>query len=157
MEFILQDRSANSGCVLCEYVGVAPKAGTLVLARRRNAYVVLNKYPYNSGHVMVVPNAHVKDPTELTAEQATELYALLTESIAALRRATRCQGINVGMNLGRSAGAGIEEHLHIHLVPRWDGDNNFMTVVSDTRVVPEDLERTREHLAREFEGLTLDP
>jgi ATP adenylyltransferase len=105
---------------------------------------------------MVVPNAHVHDPTELTQEQAGALYGLLTDSISALKRATECQGINVGMNLGHAAGAGIEEHLHVHLVPRWNGDNNFMTVVGETRVVPEALERTREHLAREFDRLTLD-
>lgn len=156
MEFLLQDRSASSGCVLCAYVGVVPAAGTLVLARRRHAYVVLNKYPYNAGHIMVVPNAHVQDPTDLSTEQSTALFQLLTDSIAALKRATKCQGMNVGMNLGRAAGAGIEEHLHIHLVPRWDGDNNFMPVVGDVRVVPEALERTREHFALEFDGLTLN-
>jgi len=156
MEFIRQDRSASSGCVLCNYVGVVPAADTLVLARRRHAYVVLNKYPYNSGHIMVVPNAHVQDPTELSVEEATALFRLLTDSIAALKRATSCQGMNVGINLGRAAGAGIEEHLHIHLVPRWDGDNNFMPVVGDVRVVPEALERTRELFAPLFDGLTLN-
>jgi ATP adenylyltransferase len=157
MEFLQEDRSASSSCVLCDYVGVTPAEGTLVLARRAHAFVILNKYPYNSGHIMVVPNAHVKDPTELEAEQATELYQLLHESIGALKRATHCQGINVGMNLGRAAGAGIEEHLHIHLVPRWSGDGNFLSVVADTRVVPESLARTREYLAREFDALTLCP
>lgn len=106
---------------------------------------------------MVVPNAHVHDPTELDPEQSSALFQLLTDSIAALKRATQCHGINVGMNLGRAAGAGIEEHMHVHLVPRWDGDNNFMPVIGNARVVPESLERTREHLAREFDGLTLVP
>lgn len=157
MEFLQQDQSASAGCVLCEYVGVMPSPSNLLLARRRHAFVVLNKYPYNSGHIMVVPNAHVKDTTELGAEALTALFQLLADSIAALKRATRCQGINVGMNLGKAAGAGIADHLHIHLVPRWVGDSNFMSVLADTRVVPETLEQTREQLAREFAGLTLDP
>jgi ATP adenylyltransferase len=156
MEFIRQARPANQGCVLCEYVGVAPAAGTLVLARRGNAFVVLNKYPYNSGHVMIVPNRHVQDPTQLTEPDSHELWQLVTDSMTALREATRCQGINCGINLGRAAGAGIEEHLHVHLVPRWDGDNNFMPVIGELRVVPEALERTREHLAPFFGCLSCE-
>jgi ATP adenylyltransferase len=157
MEFLQQDQSASTGCVLCEYVGVMPSPSNLLLARRRHAFVVLNKYPYNTGHIMVVPKAHVQDTSELNAEALTGMFELLTDSIAALRRAIHCQGINVGMNLGKAAGAGIADHLHIHLVPRWVGDNNFMSVLADTRVVPETLARTREQLAREFSGLTLDP
>jgi ATP adenylyltransferase len=157
MEFLLEQRSAGNGCILCDYVGVMPGPSTMVLARRRHAYVVLNKYPYNMGHVMVVPNTHVVDTTGLSAEQSAAMFELLTDSIAALKRATHCHGINVGMNLGKAAGAGIEDHLHIHLVPRWTGDTNFMSVVSDTRVIPETLEQTRDLLAREFSGLTLDP
>lgn len=157
MEFIRKDRPASHGCVLCEYVGVAPSAGSLLLARRRHAYVVLNRYPYNSGHIMVVPNRHVHDPTQLSLEESQALWQLFTESIAALREATKCQGINCGVNLGRAAGAGIEEHVHVHLVPRWDGDNNFMPVLGDARVVPEALERTREQMAPFFASLSTDP
>ncbi|MGE5786325.1 MAG: HIT family protein [Myxococcales bacterium] len=156
MEFIRRDRPASQGCVLCEYVGVAPSVGSLLLARRRHAYVVLNKYPYNSGHIMVVPSRHVCDPTQLPLEESQALWQLLTESIAALREATKCQGIHCGVNLGRAAGAGIEEHVHVHLVPRWDGDSNFMPVLGDARVVPEALERTREQMAPFFASLSTD-
>lgn len=154
MEFIRQERPANQSCVLCQYVGVDPAAGSFVLARRSHAFVVLNKYPYNSGHVMILPCRHVSDPNQLTAEESQALWRLVTDSIAALKRATYCQGINCGINLGRAAGAGIEEHLHVHLVPRWDGDNNFMPVLGDMRVVPEGLERTWEHLAPHFVSLS---
>jgi ATP adenylyltransferase len=157
MEFIRQERPASQGCVLCEYVGVAPAAGTLLLARRRDAFVVLNKYPYNSGHIMVVPNRHVQDPAQLPAEECHALWQLVTDAMTALRQATSCQGMNCGINLGRAAGAGIAEHLHVHLVPRWDGDNNFMPVLGEMRVVPEGLERTREHLAPSFDSLSSDP
>jgi ATP adenylyltransferase len=157
MEFIREERAASPTCFLCDYVGVVPSAGTLVLARRHHAYVVLNRYPYNPGHIMVVPNAHAKDPTELESDASVALFQLLVDCVDALKRATRCQGINVGMNLGHASGAGVEDHMHIHLVPRWDGDNNFMSVIGDARVVPEALERTRAHLAPWFEGLTLSP
>jgi ATP adenylyltransferase len=157
MEFIRKERPASQGCVLCEYVGVAPAAGTLVLARRDHAFVILNKYPYNSGHVMILPNRHVQDPTQLAPAEAATLWQLVTDSIAELRRATNCHGINCGINLGRAAGAGIEEHLHVHLVPRWDGDNNFMPVLGEMRVVPEGLECTWEHLAPFFSSLSDEP
>lgn len=157
MEFIRQERPENQGCVLCRYVGVVPAAGSLVLARRSHAFVVLNKYPYNSGHVMVVPNRHVDSPTQLASEESQALWQLVTESMTALKQATNCQGMNCGINLGHAAGAGIEEHLHVHLVPRWDGDNNFMPVLGDMRVVPEGLERTWEHLTPFFGSLTDEP
>jgi ATP adenylyltransferase len=155
MEFIREERAASTTCFLCDYVGVAPSAGTLVLARRPHAYVVLNRYPYNPGHIMVVPNAHVKAPSELSTESSAALFQLLIECIDVLKRATRCQGVNVGMNLGSASGAGVEDHLHVHLVPRWNGDSNFMSVTGNTRVVPEALEQTRVHLAPWFEELTL--
>jgi len=157
MEFIRRERLASQGCVLCEYVGVVPAAGSLLLARRHHAFVVLNKYPYNSGHIMIVPNRHVHDPAQLLPEESHALWQLVTDSMAALRQATRCQGMNCGINLGRAAGAGIEEHLHVHLVPRWDGDNNFMPVLGEMRVVPEGLDRTWEHLAPAFLSLSSDP
>jgi ATP adenylyltransferase len=156
MEFIRRERPADQGCVLCEYVGVVPGAGTLLLARRPDAFVVLNKYPYNSGHIMVVPTRHVQAPAQLTVEESHSLWQLVTDAMTALRNATECQGMNCGINLGRAAGAGIEEHLHVHLVPRWDGDNNFMPVLGGLRVVPEGLERTWEQLAAHFVGLSND-
>lgn len=157
MEFIRKDRPASQGCVLCEYVGVSPAAGGLLLASRRHAFVVLNKYPYNSGHIMVVPTRHVQDPTQLTPEESNDLWQLFTDALGALRLAAKCQGVNCGINLGRAAGAGIEEHLHVHLVPRWDGDNNFMPVLCGARVVPEALEQTWEEMAPYFASLSSEP
>jgi ATP adenylyltransferase len=152
MDFILGQRPP--GCVLCGYVGVAPAPGTLILAQSHLAYVVLNKYPYTAGHIMVVPRRHVSDVTELAAHESDAMWRLVQASVGPLRAATRCQGMNIGMNLGQVAGAGIHEHIHVHLVPRWDGDNNFMPVISDTRVMPEYLEQSWDRLAPAFAKLS---
>ena len=106
---------------------------------RPPAYVILNLYPYNNGHLMVVPNRHVASLAATTADEQTELMRLTRHAEMALTEAYAPQGINIGINLGRPAGAGVLDHLHVHLVPRWNGDTNFMTVIGDTRVLPEDL------------------
>lgn len=155
MEFILEQKSP--GCVLCDYVDVAPASGVLVLAQRPLAYVVLNKYPYTAGHIMVVPKRHVSDSTELSATEASALWALVHASIGPLQAATGCTGMNLGMNLGRVAGAGIHEHIHVHLVPRWEGDNNFMPAIGDTRVMPEHLEQSWQRLNGAFAELSEEP
>jgi ATP adenylyltransferase len=133
------------GCVFCEAVS-SPGADGLVLHRGRDCYVILNLYPYNSGHLMVVPNRHIAMLSSATREERCELMDLTRLAEQALTEAYRPQGLNVGMNLGRPAGAGIVDHLHIHVVPRWSGDTNFMTVVGDVRVLPEDLARTAQRL-----------
>jgi ATP adenylyltransferase len=128
------------GCIFCD-----PSAGRdidLVVLRGRSAYVILNLYPYNNGHLMVVPNRHLAALEALTPDEQMELMQLARLSEMALNEAYRPQGINVGINLGKAAGAGIENHLHIHLVPRWSGDTNFMTAVGETRVLPENLGAT---------------
>jgi ATP adenylyltransferase len=117
------------------------------------AYVVLNRYPYNNGHLLVVPRRHVATLVDLSAEELQDIAALTQRSEAALRDAYPLQGLNVGINLGKVAGAGIHEHLHVHLVPRWAGDTNFMAVVGDTRVLPEDLPSTAARLAPVFRRL----
>jgi ATP adenylyltransferase len=151
MEFIAKEKSP--GCVLCDYVEIAPAPGRLVLAQRPLAYVVLNKYPYTSGHIMVVPRRHVSNPSALNPTECHDLWSLVQASIPRLQQATGCSGINLGMNIGRVAGAGIHEHIHVHLVPRWEGDNNFMPVLGETRVMPECLEQTRQRLASAFAEL----
>ena len=151
MEFIA--KKTSPGCVLCGYLGVTPAADTLVLVQRTLAYVVLNKFPYNSGHIMVVPKRHVSMPTDLEEREASALWGLVQASILPLKAATGCSGINLGMNLGRSAGAGIHEHIHVHLVPRWEGDNNFMPVLGAARVMPEYLEQSWHRLAEPFAAL----
>ncbi len=152
MEFIRRPKG-EGGCVLCGYVGAEPTRESGVLARRAGAYVVLNKYPYTAGHLLVVPERHVADPDELDSGDHDELWRLVRDARRALVNATGAQGMNVGMNLGAAAGAGIAAHLHVHLVPRWIGDANFMPVIGDVRVMQEYLEETWDHLAPHFAPL----
>lgn len=140
----------NSQCVFCKHAEETAadphNPDSIVLATGAHTFVVLNRYPYNNGHLMVVPYRHTSTLTELGTEELSELMSFTQRSEAALREAYPLEGINVGINLGKAAGAGIEEHLHIHLVPRWHGDTNFMTVVGETRVLPEDLPSTARRL-----------
>ncbi|WP_344271619.1 HIT family protein [Actinomadura napierensis] len=137
---------AEEGCPFCEIPAMSDEDG-LVVARGRSVFTVLNLYPYNSGHLMVVPYRHVADYGELDEPEYTELAVFTRRSLAALRKASGAQGFNVGMNLGLVAGAGIAAHLHQHVVPRWGGDTNFMPVVGHTRVLPQLLRDTRQILA----------
>ena len=126
---------------------------SLLVYRGDLAYVVLNLYPYNNGHLMVVPYRHQSSLAGLTRDEMNEVGLLTQRSETALREAYALEGINVGVNLGAPAGAGIEEHVHLHLVPRWNGDTNFMTVVGQTRVLPEELAATAARLRPIFERL----
>ncbi len=152
LRYIRSARRLGSGCVFCGAARARAAGRTLVLAHGQSNYVILNKYPYNNGHLMVVPNAHKASLGDLEPATLSEMMTLAAQCEAALRRVYRPTGINLGINLGRSAGAGIEGHVHLHIVPRWDGDTNFMTVVHDTRVIPEALgetwRRLRPHLKR---------
>jgi ATP adenylyltransferase len=138
------------GCIFCQLRGLNED---LVLVRSRLCFVILNLYPYNNGHVMVVPTRHVASLAATTADERAELMTLARDAELALGEAYRPHGINVGVNLGRPAGAGVLEHLHIHLVPRWNGDTNFMGVIGNTRVLPEDLSQTAGRLRPIFERL----
>jgi ATP adenylyltransferase len=138
--------------VFCEAQS-SPGAGSLVLFRARHCYVILNLYPYNSGHLMVVPNRHIATLSAASHDERCEMMDLTRVAEQALTESYRPQGLNVGMNLGRSAGAGIVDHMHIHLVPRWNGDTNFMTVVGEVRVLPEDMVQTAERLRPVFERI----
>lgn len=141
------------GCVFC----IAGSIGTgrdLVVHEGKLAFVILNKYPYNAGHLMVVPYRHVAHLALLEREELNEMAQLAQRCERVLTDAFTPQGINVGMNLGRPAGAGIVDHLHIHLVPRWNGDTNFMTVVGEVRVLPEELAQTAARLRPLFEQLS---
>lgn len=133
------------GCPFCEIPAMTDDEG-LIVARGTAVFVLLNLYPYNSGHLMVCPYRHVADYTELDAVETAELADFTKRSVAALRRASGAQGFNVGMNLGAVAGAGIAAHLHQHIVPRWGGDTNFMPVVGQTKVLPQLLRDTRKLL-----------
>ncbi|MFV2194822.1 HIT family protein [Nocardiopsis sp. LOL_012] len=141
----------EDGCPFCRAPGLDDPDG-LVVARGKSAFVVLNLYPYNSGHLLVCPYRHVSDYTALDADETAEVAALTQAGIHALTAAYRPHGFNVGLNLGTVAGAGIAAHLHQHIVPRWGGDTNFMPAIGQTRILPEMLERTRETLAEYWPG-----
>ena len=129
-------------CVFCTAAAGSDDADALVLHRGDGAYVIMNRYPYNNGHLMVVPYAHVPRVTDLDPATAAELIALTQRAQIVVEQAMRPQGFNLGMNQGTAAGAGIEEHIHMHLVPRWSGDTNFMPTIGDTRVIPQHLDDT---------------
>jgi len=146
--------SASGGATDCIFCNTAePGRGDLIIARGRLSFVILNLYPYNNGHLMVVPNRHVPNLASLNAGEQAELMRLTRHAEMALNESYQPQGINVGINMGRPAGAGVADHLHVHLVPRWNGDTNFMTVVGNVRVLPEDLAATRSRLQPIFERL----
>jgi len=141
----------DAGCVFCDAAGDHPDP--LIVFTGRTAYVIVNRYPYNNGHVMVVPRRHIASLTELTPEELLEVAQLTQRSEAVLREAYSPGGINVGLNLGKPSGGGIHYHLHVHLVPRWVGDANFMTVVGETRVLAEELTTTANRLRPIYERL----
>jgi ATP adenylyltransferase len=141
----------QSACVFCD--AAAHTRDELVLIRGEWSFVILNLYPYNNGHLMVVPRRHLASLASLSADETAEMMRFTRDAELALTEAYHPQGINVGINLGRAAGAGIEHHLHIHLVPRWTGDTNFMSVIGEVRVLPEDLSDTASRLRPLFARL----
>jgi ATP adenylyltransferase len=145
------DNERSGDCIFCRLD--APGRGDLIVARGRLAYVILNLYPYNNGHLMVASNRHVATLAASTPDERGELMRLTRHAEMALTEAYNPHGINVGINLGRPAGAGVVDHLHVHLVPRWNGDTNFLSVVGNTRVLPEDLGQTAARLRPIFERL----
>lgn len=149
--------AAATGCIFCADPDADPSRDALILTRGRVAYVILNLYPYNSGHLMVVPNRHIASLAAATAEELAELMRLTRDAEIALTEAYQPQGINVGINLGRPAGAGVVDHVHVHLVPRWTGDTNFMSVVGNIRVLPEELGDSAKKLRPIFERLGRHP
>jgi ATP adenylyltransferase len=140
----------ETGCVFC---APRPERDPLIVHEGALAYVILNLYPYNNGHLMVVPYRHVASLNALERDELHEIAELTQRAEAALMRAYNPQGINVGINLGKPAGAGILEHIHVHAVPRWNGDTNFMTVIGETRVLPEELTATAAKLRPIFAAL----
>jgi ATP adenylyltransferase len=126
------------GCVLCAALSGADSAGSLVVHVAASCFVLMNLYPYNSGHLMLAPRRHVARLGDATLAELSEMMALARRLESVIQEAYRPEGLNLGMNLGRVAGAGVADHLHLHIVPRWSGDTNFMTVVGETRVIPED-------------------
>jgi ATP adenylyltransferase len=134
---------SSSGCFLCDYINSPNAEATeLTLSRDEHTITVLNKFPYNTGHVMIAPLTHTGDLEELTREDRVALTEETTRVVAALKRAMKPEGFNTGINLGNVAGAGVPDHLHVHVVPRWGGDTNFMPILGETKVMPETLDQT---------------
>src|SRR5437868_1441552 len=142
----IENAGKNPDCVFCQALASADDRAPLIIHRGEHCFILLNAYPYNSGHVMIVPFAHVDELRKLSGAQAGELMTLAQRMEDALRREYRALGINLGMNIGECAGAGVAGHIHMHALPRWTADSNFMTTVGETRVLPESLERTYERL-----------
>jgi ATP adenylyltransferase len=144
LEYIKQ-ADDQPGCVFCE-AAAGDDDERLVVHRGSEAFVLLNKFPYSSGHLMVAPYRHVGELSELAEAEALEIHTLATQGLAALRKVYGPEGFNLGWNLGRVAGAGVVDHVHLHVVPRWAGDTNFMPVLADVKVLPEHLAETRTRL-----------
>ena len=147
-----KEQGEDGGCIFCDLPAEGDDVRTMILARGKLAFVIVNSFPYNPGHLMVAPFRHVGAFTSLEAAELADVDALVARSIRALEQEMEPHGYNLGMNLGRVAGAGIPDHVHWHLVPRWNGDTNFMPVVGQTRVLPELLEETYARLRPRFEG-----
>ncbi len=140
---------ADEACPFC-HIQALPDADALIVARGKLVYAVLNLYPYNSGHLLICPNRHVADYTDVDEAETAELAGFTKTAMAVLRAVSGAQGFNIGMNMGGVAGAGIAAHLHQHVVPRWGGDANFMPVIGHTKVLPQLLADTRDMLAKSW-------
>jgi ATP adenylyltransferase len=151
LEYI-SEAGSQAGCVFCAEAAGEVAAESLVVARGRYAFALLNKFPYSSGHVMVATLRHIAELADLEPEEAAEVHLLTTRAIDALRRVYAPDAFNVGWNLGQAAGGSIAAHLHEHVVPRWAGDTNFMPVLADIKVVPEHLLATRDRLRGAWPG-----
>lgn len=147
MTYLQGNAPKVDGCIFCN-AAATPEAdlSTYVLHRGRLAFVILNLYPYNNGHLMVVPFAHAESIEDLPFEVLAEMMVLSQMSLGVLRRAYHPHGFNLGINIGNAAGAGVPGHVHLHIVPRWSGDNNFMSTLASTRVIPEMIEETYDRL-----------
>lgn len=144
MKYVGAARTKVDGCVFCTPLNAPPERDreNLLVYRGKNVFVMMNIYPYNTGHLMILPNQHVATLLELAHEVQVELMTLATYFTWLLTDLMHPDGFNVGLNIGRAAGAGIDNHLHIHVVPRWNGDSNFMPVIGETRVLPEEVSET---------------
>ena len=136
----IENANKEEGCVFCKLQSKEDGPENLIILRGQLAYVILNRYPYTSGHVMVVPFAHKPNLEELDSATRAEMMELTSQATAVLRKVYNAQSFNIGVNIGEAAGAGVKDHVHIHIVPRWVGDTNFMSAVAQTRVLPETLE-----------------
>lgn len=148
MEYILSDKP--QGCILCDLPKENNDEKYYILYRGKLNFIMLNGFPYNPGHLMVAPYRHMSSLEMMTEEERNEHYKLLSRGVEVLREALDAENFNLGMNLGKTAGAGIDDHIHSHIVPRWQGDSNYMTVMGDVRVVPEALADSYKRLVGKF-------
>jgi ATP adenylyltransferase len=154
IEYIKQPK--EPGCIFCTKPAQNQDKNNFIVYRGSASFVIMNYYPYNNGHLMIVPFRHTSDIFDLNSEEKLEMMDLLASSMEALTKMMSPQGFNIGMNLGEVAGAGVKDHLHFHIVPRWNGDTNFMPICGHTRVVSEGLTETWEKLREVFEILIKD-
>ncbi len=145
------DKEKEKGCIFCEKPKQDKDRENLILLRGNYSFIIMNRYPYNSGHLMIVPYEHKNDFEMLNNDEIIDINNLMKISIKVLKDVMKPDAFNIGINIGKTAGAGIDEHLHYHIVPRWNGDTNFMPVIFDTRVVPEALFRTYDKLKEKIE------
>ena len=146
IEYITADK--EEGCIFCNALA---DQGDLTLYKGKITMVMMNKFPYNSGHLLIIPKRHLQGLDQLSVEENCDLSLLIKRSVEVMKKVMLPEGFNIGLNMGKAAGAGIEEHLHYHIVPRWNGDLNFITVMDDIRVVPEHMQKTYERLKPHFE------
>ena len=145
MEYIKSEKP--EGCVFCK---CSIRCDDYIIYEGKSCFVMLNRYPYVSGHLMIIPVRHIGKIEDLTRQERSEIFDLLDTTVRVLKEAMNPDGFNIGMNIGKAAGAGIEEHIHVHVIPRWEGDTNFMSVVNSIRVIPEDMQTTATKLAPFF-------
>ncbi len=151
MEYILSPKP--HGCIFCDKPKQEADRENLILHRGDHCFVIMNYYPYNNGHLMIVPYRHVANLEDLTEEERRDMMALLAGSAKIIKNAMNPDGLNIGMNLGRTAGAGIDDHVHFHIVPRWDGDTNFMPIFGHTKVLPQGLYESWDALKPRFDAI----
>jgi len=152
MEYIRMKKP--KGCIFCEKPQEDKDTENGILYRGEKNFIIMNSYPYSPGHLLVVPYRHLDSPEKLSKEERSEHFEMVSRCVEVLRKEFSPDGFNLGMNLGKVAGAGIDDHVHSHIVPRWQGDTNFMTVVGETRVLPEELSASAEKLRPVFERLS---
>jgi len=156
MDYV-EGKTKESGCIFCRRVAMDDDEGNLILYRGKHAFVILNLFPYTNGHTMVVPFKHKASLEDLDETTRNELMQLTTEAVTVIRNTYQAEDFNIGINIGEAAGAGIAEHIHVHIVPRWTGDTSFMTTSGDTRVLPESMDKSYQRLRAEWMKIKTDP
>lgn len=150
MDFIIEAQKKSRGCLFCQIPRLGVSQKNLVLYADKDAYVVLNRYPYTIGHLLVIPKRHVAQFSQIKPKEHQKMGELIASSIKALKKGYRAQGFNIGLNIGAVAGAGIKKHIHYHVIPRWRGDSNCLPILSDARLVSEHIRETYKRLVKYF-------